>query len=110
MKSGYHVARRLSKEKLDLGECSGPTRGGHIWVKLWRLHVLNKIKIFGWRVCQDILPTKENLFRHKITEDGGCETCKGGPESMLHVLWECGVAQDVWAGCSSRIQKSALGP
>ena len=26
-------------------------------------------------------------------------------ETGIHVLWNCGVAQDVWAGCSARLQK-----
>ena len=26
-------------------------------------------------------------------------------EMGIHVLWNCGMAQDVWAGCSARLQK-----
>ena len=38
-----------------------------------------------------------------------CELCKKAPKSGLHVLWECGVAQDVWAGSSIRLQKCIQG-
>ena len=54
-----------------------------------------KIKIFAWRVCHDILPTGENLAHRKITDDNRCGLCKQGAESILHCLWECGIAQDV---------------
>ena len=30
-------------------------------------------------------------------------------ESGLHVLWECGIAQDVWAGSFIRLQKGIQG-
>ena len=28
---------------------------------------------------------------------------------MLHVLWECGVAPDIWAGCPGLLQKGVRG-
>ena len=31
------------------------------------------------------------------------------PESGLHVLWECGVAHDAWAGSSFKLQKCIQG-
>ncbi|XP_075640306.1 uncharacterized protein LOC142612059 [Castanea sativa] len=34
---------------------------------------------------------------------------KQGTESVLHVLWECGVAQDVWAGSKVCLQKCTTG-
>ena len=34
----------------------------------------------------------------KIVDNRSCEMCKQGDESVFHVLWECGIAQDVWAG------------
>ena len=67
----------------------------------------NKIKIFGWRVCQDILPISENLARRKIIKDSSCGLCKQDTESVLHILWECGVAQDVWASSKIGLQKRA---
>lgn len=79
-------------------ESSGVRNRGLIWPRLWKLNLPNKIKVFGCRACQEILPTKENLARRKITEDGICELCKQEAETVLHVLWGCGVARDVWAG------------
>lgn len=64
MRSGYHIARVIIKEGCGLMESlgGGGKEKGLVWPKLWRCHLPNKIKVFGWRVCQDILPTKENLF------------------------------------------------
>ena len=46
-----------------------------MWSKFWKLHVSNKIKIFGWKACQNILPTHNNLVRRKIIEDDTCPLC-----------------------------------
>ncbi|XP_023882264.2 uncharacterized protein LOC111994610 [Quercus suber] len=61
VKSGYHTARLISKLEADKGECSGGVIGGLVWVKLWKLKIPNKIKVFGWRACLNTLPTRENL-------------------------------------------------
>ena len=41
-------------------------------------------------------------------ENARCCFCQKDAESVLHVLWGCGVAQDVWAGSSGRFQKSCI--
>lgn len=56
VRSGYHVARQLAKE-LDWAECSKGVVGGNVWKTLWKLKVPNKIKVFGWRACRNILPS-----------------------------------------------------
>ena len=99
-----HVARRLSKEK-DWVECSKGAVGGGVWKTLWKLKVPNKIKVFGWRACCNILPTRVNLSKKQIIEDNRCEACKIEPETSVHTLWNCGVVQDIWAGCSTHLQK-----
>lgn len=38
--------------------------------------------------------------------DDDCECCKRNSESILHVLWQCGVAQDIWVGSFRRLQKA----
>ena len=65
----------------------------------------NKIKVFGWRACCNILPTLVNLVHKKIIQDNRCEVCKFEAETGIHAIWNCDAARDVWSGCSSRLQK-----
>ena len=41
--------------------------------------------------------------------DDTCELCKIASEIGVHALWECGVARDVWASSSVRLQKHVGG-
>ena len=104
VKSGYHVARQVQKE-VNWAECSNRAMGGAIWKVQWKLKVPNKIKVFGWRACRNILPTRVNLVHKKIIQDNRCELCKIEAETGIHALWNCSVARDVWVGCSARLQK-----
>lgn len=56
----------------------------------------NKIQSFTWRACKNILPTKANLFQHKIALDNICEVCGNFKETTGHVLWHCYRAKEVW--------------
>ena len=67
--------------------------------------VPNKIKVFGWRACHEILPTHVSLARRRIISDSMCHCCISLPKSIVHTIWECGAAQDVWAGSSINLQK-----
>ena len=75
VKSGYHMARTISREVRGREESSGVQHKNQIWLRLWNVHSPNKIKIFSWRACQNILPTRENLMRRKIIKDSLCEFC-----------------------------------
>ena len=73
------------------------------------MKVPNKIKIFGWRACHGILPTRLNLAKRNIIAETFCPICLQSPENEVHVIWECPVAQDVWAGSRMKLQKCPLG-
>ncbi|XP_023873343.1 uncharacterized protein LOC111985934 [Quercus suber] len=109
VKSGYHIARLISKQDADVGESSREVTGSLSWAKLWKLKIPNKIRVFGWRACLDILPTRVNLARRKILADDRYGVCLQAKEFGYHVLWECGLAQDIWVGCSRRLQKELPG-
>lgn len=104
VKSGYYVARQNLKNE-DWAECSSSPKGRQVWSKLWKLRVPNKIKVFGWRGCHNILPTRDNLVRRKILEDDGCMLYSRMAETGVHALWECAVAKDVWSSSMIRLQK-----
>lgn len=44
-----------------------------IWAHVWKMKMPNKIRVFAWRVCQNILPTRENLIRRKVVPNDYCE-------------------------------------
>ena len=104
VKSAYKVARRMRGEG-SRAESSGGCVGKLVWPVLWKLCVPNKIKIFGWWACNDILPTKCNLVRRKIINDDKCHICSREMESVTHALWGCAAVQDVWAGSILKLQK-----
>ena len=104
VKSGYHVAKQSLKNE-DWAECSSGPKGSQVWSKLWKLRVPNKIKVFGWRACHNILPTHDNLVLRRILEDDGCILCSRMAETGIHALSECAVAKGVWSGSMIKLQK-----
>ena len=74
---------------------------------MWNLKIPNKIKVFGWRACADILPTRVNLVRRRVLTDDKCPICLRELENIIHVLWECAVVQDIWAGSCQKLQKKS---
>lgn len=54
--------------------------------------VPNAVKMFVWRVCNDLLPTKENILK----KDSLCPIYSLEGESVEHILWSCSSARDVW--------------
>jgi len=108
VKFGYHTTRILLKESSQEGEGSNPRSSSKVWARIWKLHIPNKINVFGWRACHNILPTYERLWQRRIIENDMCPICKRFPETTIHALWECGAAQDVWVGCSHHTLQKGL--
>jgi len=52
------------------------------------------------------LPTRANLFKRRVVEDPLCQCCKQEEETIIHVLWTCPVAVDVWGSGPKIFQKS----
>ena len=55
------------------------------------------LRVLWEEVCGEQLqvPNKIKIFVACLTE----------PETGVHALWNCGLAEDVWASCTTRIQK-----
>jgi hypothetical protein len=44
------------------------------------------VKIFIWRACNEVLPTKQNLFRRKAIEIKTRPYCEAEEEDAIHAL------------------------
>ena len=83
------MARRIQGE--DRAGSSTSSAYTKIWQVLWNLKIPNKIKVFGWRACTDILLTRVNLVQRRVLTDDKCPICLRESENTIHVLWECAV-------------------
>jgi len=109
VRSAYHLGREIQDQAG--GQCSNTAKGEEVWKTIWGLEVPNTVKMFLWKACHDVLPTKENLYHKRIVKDNYCPCCTLEAESIFHAVWSCGAARDVWGTTKSCFQKcSCEGP
>lgn len=62
VKSAYKVAMQIQRGE-DWIENSSGYAGKQVWTAMWKVRISNEIKVFGWRACHEILPTRMNLAK-----------------------------------------------
>jgi hypothetical protein len=102
----YQEKKRIAQTE---GECSGTEEREDVWKILWSLQAPRALKKFCWKMCNNLLPTKENLFSKRITQDPLCLICLSATETIVHSLRHCPLAEAVWQECGRRIQKLSCG-
>ena len=66
------------------------------WKKLWNLKALEKTNMFPWRMCVNVLPTRENIKRRMSLNDDSCLLCSEFPEDPVHLFLKCHIAKALW--------------
>jgi hypothetical protein len=94
VRSAYHLGLEIMER--DRGQSSKTEKVSAVWSSLWNLPIPNSVKVFMWRACNDILPTRLNLFKRRVIDDGRYPWCNLEEESIAHALWFCPAAKDVW--------------
>ncbi|XP_022722206.1 uncharacterized protein LOC111279525 [Durio zibethinus] len=67
----------------------GSMSTGIAWNRLWKANIPNKVKVFGWRLCHDILSVYKNLNKRKMVKQATSPRCKQEDESSLHAIKDC---------------------
>jgi len=100
----------LSLATTSLGEASSNRNSKKLCKTIWGLNVPSKIKSFAWRPSKNILPTKSNLCRRKVSDNPTYEACNEEAESSGHCLWSCPKAHEIWtlSGISYECQGGVL--
>ncbi|KAH7572293.1 hypothetical protein JRO89_XS04G0233800 [Xanthoceras sorbifolium] len=86
VKSGYWLASSLAR---DGASSSSPSAGSSWWKFLWGLNIPAKVRMFVWRACRNLLPTRSLLAARRVPVGAGCPLCNVAVESVLHSLWLC---------------------
>jgi hypothetical protein len=105
VRNAYHLGKQL-QDNIG-GQSSGAMKENGMWRTIWALDVPHVVKMFSWQACNDLLPTRSNLCKKRVTDDGKCPVCLVEDETTCHVLWKCPATRDVWGGDASLFQKCA---
>lgn len=91
-----------------LGSSSTCSLSSSLWRRIWKLNIPQFVVLFLWRACNEILPTRSNLFKKKIISDPLCPMCGLATETSSHILWGCESTWPVWSNCGGSFQKSIV--
>ena len=95
VKSAYRLAYEENRGG-GKADYLNPSVRKNAWKGLWRLNLPQNVKHFAWKAARDILASKEALRQRHIDVEGGCALCGVLMENVLHILWFCAHAKNVW--------------
>ncbi|KAF4373756.1 hypothetical protein G4B88_009330 [Cannabis sativa] len=91
----------LSLIKPRLGMCS------NVWKEIWKVPVHERVKLFLWKVCKDILPCGSRL-RTVFGNDSHCVLCSDGEDSIPHLFFHCQFVRACWFSSPFGIRSERL--
>ncbi|XP_071676918.1 uncharacterized protein [Lolium perenne] len=56
---------------------------------VWKANVPPKVRVFGWRLATDTLPTRNNKFNRNLELDDTCTICGSSKEDAHHATITC---------------------
>lgn len=106
VRSSYHCQWTA---KFDDGASNAVDNG--VWKRLWKLSIPGKIKIYGWRILNGLIPCKGILLNRHVVDSVECPLCQSGVEDIKHMMFTCNRAKAVWSslGVWSQIERLTNG-
>ncbi|XP_021746156.1 uncharacterized protein LOC110712039 [Chenopodium quinoa] len=90
VKSCYYLARKGAIEAMD-------TNSLHkLWCIIWSYKGPPKLKHFLWNAAKGNLAVKSRLMQRHIVGDSKCPLCENENETILHALFDCTMAKEIW--------------
>ena len=105
VKTGYHIAYSNNQNQLSLPS-SSTSNNPSFWNLVWSIKTPQKVKQFIWRLCNNAIPVRVNLFRRKLVTSPLCPICSQEPETVEHAMLLCPWTQLVWFGSQLQFNPS----
>ncbi|XP_040987788.1 uncharacterized protein LOC121235507 [Juglans microcarpa x Juglans regia] len=91
VRSAYHVQQQERRQRV--GETSEAGRGEVIWKYIWKLGVPGSVKHFLWKLANNILLTKQNLYQRKIVKNAIGRGWKKPEGQLLKVNFDAAIKE-----------------
>lgn len=105
VKNGYDTLRQESANKAQQVQPSTSYQiPKSLWIAFWNLQTCTKVKIFLWSLCQNAIPSKENLWKRNILADPVCDSCRREVKTVEHIFLRCHWTELGWSDPSLKTQ------
>uniref|UniRef100_A0A803QC15 Reverse transcriptase zinc-binding domain-containing protein n=1 Tax=Cannabis sativa TaxID=3483 RepID=A0A803QC15_CANSA len=124
--SSLNLVRRLPRSQEDLLVWKDATNGlfsprvayksiikgrwgesDQIWNRIWKLQITERLKMFLWKLCRDIIPFGNRLQRI-FGNDTRCVICGDADDSAQHLFFKCPLAKAVWFASRWALRSDSL--
>ncbi|CAA7029707.1 unnamed protein product [Microthlaspi erraticum] len=68
-----------------------------LFKRIWQVVVPERVRTFFWLGVHQVLMTNSERQRRHLSMSGVCQVCKGGEETILHVLRDCPAIHEIWS-------------
>jgi hypothetical protein len=90
VRSAYKLAYNIANNNQNMPSSSTTKDSDRkIWGNIWTAPAPNKVRVFGWRLAKDNLPTKMNKLRRTLELDSTCSLCGMEQETSYHATVSC---------------------
>jgi hypothetical protein len=98
VRSAYHIEwNHQFGAKIRRSDGQGSAQVNPVWEKLWKLSVPSKVQIFLWKALHGAVPGRAILAARHIHVPAECPVCHQGAEDIMHLLFTCSRAREVWS-------------
>lgn len=66
------------------------------WRRIWKIKGPQSSNWFLWQIRHNRLPTKEIMYKRRMSDSPTCDVCHRVPETLLHALRDCGRVNRMW--------------
>ncbi|KAL9859811.1 putative RNA-directed DNA polymerase [Arabidopsis thaliana] len=98
---------RTAYEMLTRDEAPRPNME-KFYTRIWRVRVPERVKVFLWLVGNQVIMTNAERYRRHLCDSEVCQVCKGGLETILHVLRDCPSMSGIWSRIVPRRKQQAF--
>ena len=98
VKSAYFYARKMLGNEVHLLSQKKPG-----WRIFWTAKTIIRVKLFIWRLINEVIPTGSILHRKGLDANLCCKVCGQQGDTLRHVFLDCIHSKVVWRLCAYEI-------